>query len=298
VVKKLSRFKTVDLQAARLTACGITGIQTRESGRPTIFKRLKSDTAFFGRLYDKHGTINGRSLYKGERESQSQFWTRFVDTMCTEFEQGHVGPTERPPLLTIDLEATGLPGMAKDLLKIVEIGAVITDFDGKIMDELSVMINPGFDVLNHQDCGPAFRVTGIDRDEIMRRGIPYAEAPDRLRSWITGKMESRGIEAATSYNRSYDFGVFLSQDPWNIESTGIGEYECLMEWFQRLRFGRTGRLRGSKATDAAAWLAGRGHEVYTPPGHHRALWDARMEASIERGLSVESRMRLGGSPSP
>lgn len=155
--------------------------------------------------------------------------------------------------VAIDLETTGLD---PDRDRIIEVGATRFDLNGKELDTLSYVVNPGREV-------PAFieRFTGVT-NEMTARGPKLASVRPELEKFI-------GKSVVVGHNVGFDLGHLRKEgvqlNVKAVDTAGLSRYLLPT-------------LQGHGLMEVAGALG------IEPADHHRALNDARTAASVFVGL--------------
>ena len=146
--------------------------------------------------------------------------------------------------LFIDLETTGLPktkgfndwydytDLEKyDSSRIIEIGLILTDNEGVVIEEYSSMVKPD----NFTGLKPIItQITGITDDDINSHGRPLYDVLEETRRFF----EDTDTDIIISYNIGFDMNILLSElhrinQSWLFKSTRTQinnkNKECAME---------------------------------------------------------------------
>lgn len=175
------------------------------------------------------------------------------------------------PLYIVDTETTGLDGYPQDL--VVEIGIVRVNLEkGTVRNVMDTVV--GYDTGSWPACmcsswifsNSTLTTEEVDRAPRMKTVV------DLVRGTLSGKH-------VTSYNRSFDFGRFLNEPPWNLRECTVRE-PCVM-----LAADAVAEIpRSGSYYDRPAWPRLENAYAYLCPDNpegigdqdHRALSDARM----------------------
>jgi len=200
------------------------------------------------------------------------------------------------PCIIIDTETTGLPAKAGASFrpKIIEVGAVVVTGEGEIVNPVGCLVAQPREHLFDRRAAGAFRVTGIDREQVLAQGIAEEAAAAKLARWCGLVAAKYGITNIRAFNQPFDFG-FLSQEPWDLfAKTELAKGECLMLATMDIMgpLGALppmrGRYKWPSVSEAVAFFNGRGHPVkWGAASAHRASEDARLEAGIAIAIEAE-----------
>lgn len=168
---------------------------------------------------------------------------------------------KKATLLWIDLEMTGLvPG--KD--KILEIGAIATDWDLEPVAEFAGVVKVDSELMKERMVGTFWEENKESRDGLMRQnesGKPAEEVERDLINWIDKYFVDTPIDGDPKYkNKVILAGNSIHQDRKFID----------IEWpelAKRLHY---------RMLDVSAWkiyFEGALHKKFTKPEEHRALSD-------------------------
>lgn len=173
------------------------------------------------------------------------------------------------PLVVLDTETTGFP--SKDWSRVIELGAVLLDVDGKEVSSWSSLVKP--DVLDERADG-ALAVNHITRE--MLDGHPdTGSAAMSFLAWLS----SHGLPKVTAFNVGFDRPM--------LEKMGLQ-----VEW------GPCVMLAAHKVMGSYNWpklsAAAEHFNVPVEGDAHRALTDARTAARIV--VAIQSKAK--GLPMP
>lgn len=217
------------------------------------------------------------------------------------------GPVLRTDLLVVDVETNGLPrdGFSPS---IVEVGLCVVTRDLRIVSPVSFLVNPGEEALECEQAAEAFRVTGLDPNEIRLKGIPTEEAAARLLAWLGRARVRFNLEEVRAYNDAFDLGL-LELPPWRLLAEGELRIGPDPMKASAAIMGRAGALppappwtgerwKNPRLTEAVAWWNAQGAAVAWTGGAHRAREDALQAAAIvvaiekhNRGIPLEEHNR-------
>ncbi len=173
------------------------------------------------------------------------------------------------PLYVLDTETTGLLG-AEGGDKVVEIGIARVDLElGRVYPEYGRIIRQ--QLTEEQKCSWVFEHTDLKPSEVSRS--PYR--PSDIMTDLKLQFED-GV--FTAYNVAFDFGMFLSKDPYDWHPHLA---PCIMETAREM----LGVERWLRAQDAYDTFC-KGNPANVPNGieEHRALSDAVFEGHILLGM--------------
>lgn len=196
------------------------------------------------------------------------------------------------PIFICDLEATcweDRPAYTVDDMEIIEIGCVLANPDGEVLDEWSTFVKPMREPILSAFCT---RLTGITQADVDS-APGYAEAMHALDDWVAGRPGIWGSWGNYDYRqfvamerRHYSGSQFLNMEHVNLKRP----------WKKSTGAVKTG-LRGALA-----------HHGYDFEGsHHRGIDDARNIARLvphidrERLLAAVGALKQGAEhkyPSP
>lgn len=145
---------------------------------------------------------------------------------------GH-DPDSRPlnnlEFLVVDVETTGL-STSSDV--ILQVGAVVTDTNGRIKRRFSTYVRPGNGELPWDTPHPpAHEIHGITNDDV-RRGLPTRRALRRLR-----RLAKRRVLVA--HNAKFDYGFIASESQRHSIPLDVDGPVCTLELSRRLDPKRT-----------------------------------------------------------
>ena len=225
--------------------------------------------------------------------------------------------------IIFDTETTGINRTSK----VLEIGAVVLDREGKIVSEFQTFVHQPRTVLDHPTSARAFEVHQIEKEDILRFGLTEEAAGVRFARWIEEAKRDFGVSCIRSYNNSFDIGKVTPYPIGLFYRVQIDVGPCLMlasmppmisanvairspDWVQtkcdyrELRNDDPERYQWPKASKATEFFESLGY-VFPQEVEHRALPDARREAGIavairsegllEQGI-ISDRVSLGTSP--
>lgn len=133
-------------------------------------------------------------------------------------------PLDNVEFLVIDVETTGL-STSSDV--ILQVGAVITDHDGRIKRRFSTYVRPGNGELPWDTPHPpAHEIHGITNDDI-ERGLPTRRALRRLR-----RLAKRRVLVA--HNAKFDYGFISSESQRHSVSINVDHPVCTLELSRKL----------------------------------------------------------------
>ena len=235
------------------------------------------------------------------------------DTDCDGYDDCDGDPTgitvpPMEPSIVIDTETTGIPGKPKGWKpQVIQLGAVVLDCDGNIVDSFECWVNPGAEHLAHPNSVATLKYLKLDPAPIHADGFDTEDASQLLREWIATSAVAYDVKTLRAYNQEFDFTKMLAHPPWNIGLAGVPRGACIMLEAQGLMI-RDDMLRwmgplGHKfpsAEEATDWLIKLGHKgldggLVTA---HRALADADHEAKIAVALHVEGARRRAEDDAP
>lgn len=126
--------------------------------------------------------------------------------------------------LVVDVETTGL-STANDL--ILQVGAVVTDAEGRIKRRVSWYVNPGKgDFPWDSPHPPAHHIHGITNDQ-LRSGLTTRRALRRLR-----RLAKRRVLVA--HNAKFDYGFISSESQRHAVAIDIDQPVCTLELSRKL----------------------------------------------------------------
>ena len=133
-------------------------------------------------------------------------------------------PLDNVEFLVIDVETTGL-STANDV--ILQVGAVITDTNGRIKRSFSTYVRPGDGKLPWDTPHPpAHEIHGITNDDVSR-GLPTRRALRRLR-----RLAKRRVLVA--HNAKFDYGFISSESQRHSVSINVDRPVCTLELSRKL----------------------------------------------------------------
>ena len=206
------------------------------------------------------------------------------------------------PFIVVDCETTGITGRPDGFVAhVVEVGACVVSDEGDIIDSLAFFVRQTPEVLEDPRAARAFEITGIDREEILRDGLPLQIASKVFALWVAAHRNLHGASELRAFNQSFDF-AFLRAPEWNTFSRArVSEGECLMLAAMEI-MGPVGALppaprwaqdkgqhwKWPKVSEAVAFFNGKGHEIaWGTNSAHRALEDSRKEAALAVAIARE-----------
>ena len=126
--------------------------------------------------------------------------------------------------LVVDVETTGL-STSEDL--ILQVGAVVTDANGRIKRRVSWYVRPGQDRFPWDTPHPpAHHIHGITNEQLSR-GVPTRRALRRLR-----RLAKRRVLVA--HNAKFDYGFITSESQRHSISLDVAEPVCTLELSRKL----------------------------------------------------------------
>ena len=126
--------------------------------------------------------------------------------------------------LVVDVETTGL-STATDV--ILQVGAVVTDSNGRIKRRFSTYVRPGDGSLPWDTPQPpAHEIHGITNDDI-NRGLPTRRALRRLR-----RLARRRVLVA--HNAKFDYGFISSESARHSVPLRVNNPVCTLELSRKL----------------------------------------------------------------
>ena len=126
--------------------------------------------------------------------------------------------------LVVDVETTGL-STSEDL--ILQVGAVVTDANGRIKRRVSWYVRPGQDGFPWDTPHPpAHHIHGITNEQLSR-GVPTRRALRRLR-----RLAKRRVLVA--HNAKFDYGFITSESQRHSISLDVAEPVCTLELSRKL----------------------------------------------------------------
>jgi hypothetical protein len=203
------------------------------------------------------------------------------------------------PAIIIDVETTGLPKDGYQPL-VVEIGACCVTGAGHVKNPIGFFVKQSEADLYAPEAEGAFKITKIDRKQVLAEGLPPDEASERLVRWVERVVGRYGDMQLRAFNQEFDFG-FLMAHPWDIFARTflvpgedimfaamdiMGEAGALPpapEWAQK----KGQPYKWPKVTEALAFFNGRGHDIRWGSQAHRAQEDAVKEAMIAVAIEAE-----------
>ena len=112
-------------------------------------------------------------------------------------------------ILVVDIETTGLKGIPED--RVLEIGiAEVKDGDVDEIYESMVRYSDLPQYCKEKGNVWVFTHSDLRLDDIMERGKDLSVVVDEVREILRGRL-------VTSYNVEFDFGSFLSREPWKVD---------------------------------------------------------------------------------
>lgn len=105
------------------------------------------------------------------------------------------------PLLSIDTETTGVN---TDEDRIVEVAAVLLDFDGQVMHQWSTIIDPGIEIPDI----PA-QIHGITTSRAVAEGVQPAEALQTVADLIHAANQAQ--QPIVIYNATFDLPLLITE---------------------------------------------------------------------------------------
>ena len=206
------------------------------------------------------------------------------------------------PFIVVDCETTGLTNRPEGFVAhVVEIGGCVVDVEGQVIDSLAFFVRQPPEVLEDPRAEEAFRITGIDRQELNREGLPIPLATKIFALWAAAHRNLHGASEIRAFNQAFDF-AFLRSSPWKTFSRArVREGECLMLAAMDI-MGPAGALppaprwaqekgqpwKWPKVSEAVAFFNGRGHDIaWGKNSAHRALEDCLKEAALAVAIERE-----------
>jgi DNA polymerase-3 subunit epsilon len=133
-------------------------------------------------------------------------------------------PLDNVEFLVVDVETTGL-STANDV--ILQVGAVITDADGRIKRRFSTYVRPGNGQLPWDTPHPpAHEIHGITNDDV-NRGLSTRRALRRLR-----RLAKRRVLVA--HNAKFDYGFITSESQRHSIALEVHSPVCTLELSRKL----------------------------------------------------------------
>jgi len=203
------------------------------------------------------------------------------------------------PCTVIDCETTGLPKDGYEPL-VVEIGACVVTAEGHVKNPIGFFVKQDKEALYAPEAEGAFKITKIDREQVLAEGLEPEEAARRLAEWVDRVALRYDVRELRAFNQEFDFG-FLTVQPWDVFArTNLVPGEDIMfaamdimgeagalppapEWAQK----RGQPHKWPKVTEALAFFNGRGHDIRWGSQAHRAQEDAVKEAMIAVAIEAE-----------
>lgn len=131
---------------------------------------------------------------------------------------------DKVEFLVVDVETTGL-STSEDL--ILQVGAVVTDADGRIKRRFSCYVRPGHGEFPWDTPHPpAHHIHGITNDQ-LRTGLPTRRALRRLR-----RLAKRRVLVA--HNAKFDYGFISSESQRHAISLDVTSPLCTLELSRKL----------------------------------------------------------------
>ena len=212
--------------------------------------------------------------------------------------------------IVFDTETTGLKGG-----RVVEIGAVVVDCDGKIVSEFETLVRQPRELLYSPQSTEAFGIHKIDREEILESGLTEEEAGIAFANWIAIAKKQHGVNCIRAFNNRFDIEKIRRYplDPFTREPLAVGD--CIMlasmpsmiatgtavwtnrDWVQN-RCNHLGlpedhpeRYKWPSAMEATTHFEALGYHI-PDEVEHRALPDARREAAIAIAIQREMQQDM------
>jgi len=244
----------------------------------------------------------GKQLASGDNIRYPTGITRFLIRM------------DLDPFIVIDLETTGIPNGHGFEPRIIEVGTALVDAEGHVEPGPAFFVRqPETHLFDHR-ARSAYRITGIDPQMVLERGLAENEAARTLLDWIAEMKDRYDVKSIRAFNSEFDF-AFVDREPWNLfQNSGLKKGRCIMKAAVDV-MGPAGALpapppyireqrpeekyKWPKFTEALAYFNGRGYAIGWDSAAHRASQDAIKEAlvavAIERelqGLEPEEEKKL------
>ena len=214
--------------------------------------------------------------------------------------------------IVFDTETTGLKGG-----RVVEIGAVVVDCDGKLVSEFEILVRQPRELLYSPQSAKAFDIHKICREEILESGLTEEEAGIAFANWIAIAKKQHGVTCIRAFNNKFDIEKIRRYplDPFTREPLEVGD--CIMlssmpsmiatgtavwtnrDWVQDqcnhlgLPEDHPKRYKWPSAMEATAHFEALGHHI-PDEVEHRALPDARREAAI--AIAIQRELQGGNTP--
>ncbi|MAG27413.1 hypothetical protein CMI47_17920 [Candidatus Pacearchaeota archaeon] len=206
------------------------------------------------------------------------------------------------PFIVVDCETTGITGKPDGFVAhVVEIGACVVTETGEVLDSLAFFVRQSPEVLDDPRAARAFEITGIDRQQVVRDGLPLEIASKVFALWVAAHRNLHNASEIRAFNQAFDF-VFLRAPEWNTFSRArVGEGECLMLAAMEI-MGPAGALppaprwaqdkgqpwKWPRVAEAVAFFNGKGHDIaWGANSAHRALEDCLKEAALAVAIEKE-----------
>ena len=133
-------------------------------------------------------------------------------------------PLDNVEFLVVDVETTGL-STANDV--ILQVGAVITDADGRIKRRFSTYVRPGNGQLPWDTPHPpAHEIHGITNDDV-NRGLSTRRALRRLRRLARHRV-------LVAHNAKFDYGFISSESQRHSVALSVDDPVCPLELSRKL----------------------------------------------------------------
>ena len=181
-------------------------------------------------------------------------------------------------MVVVDVEATCWPKeereQSAETMEIIEIGAVLVDRSGRVIDEYSCLVMPTENPTLSPFCS---QLTGITQ-EMVSSAVPLSEAMPAFNDWV----RATGVTAWASWGK-YD----LHQFTFESERKSVTTHLLALPHLNLKRAWR----RSTKARGQALLYA-LDHHGMTPTGqHHRGLDDAKNIVRLLPFINGESLIR-------
>ena len=119
------------------------------------------------------------------------------------------------PFIVVDCETTGITGKPDGFVAhVVEIGACVVTEAGDILDSLAFFVRQSPEVLDDPRAARAFEITGIDRQQVVREGLPLEIASKVFALWVAAHRNLHNASEIRAFNQAFDF-AFLRAPAWN-----------------------------------------------------------------------------------
>lgn len=213
--------------------------------------------------------------------------------------------------IIFDTETTGTDRTSK----VLEIGAVVLDREGRIVSEFQTLVHQPRTVLDHPTSAGAFGIHQIEKEDVLRFGLTEEAAGVRFAAWVEEAKQDFGVSCIRSFNNSFDIGKVTPYPIGLFYRVQIDVGHCLMlasmpsmisakvavrspDWVQtkcdyrELRDDDPERYQWPKASKATEFFESLGY-TFPQEVEHRALPDARREAGIAVAIRSEELLRQG-----